>query len=32
MISIRWPLAITELSARDAQHPMLNHQFKGVAL
>lgn len=32
MISIRWPLAITELSTRDAQHPMLNHQFKGVAL
>ena len=32
MLSIIWPLAITELSARDAQHPMLNHQFKGVAL
>ena len=32
MISIRWPLAITELSARDAQHPMLNRQFKGVTL
>ena len=32
MISISWPLAITELSARDAKHPMLNHQFKGVAL
>ena len=32
MISIRWPLAITELSARDAQHPMLDPQFKGVTL
>lgn len=32
MISIRWPLAVTELSARDAQHPMLDHQFKGVTL
>ena len=32
MISIRWPLDIAELSARDAQHPMLNHQFKGVTL
>lgn len=30
--SITWPLAITELSARDAQHPMLDHQFKGVTL
>jgi len=32
MISIRWPLAVTELSARDAQHPMLDPQFKGVTL
>lgn len=32
MISISWPLAITELSARDAQHPMLDPQFKGVKL
>lgn len=32
MLSISWPLAITELSARDAQHPMLDHQFKGVTL
>lgn len=32
MLSITWPLAITELSARDAQHPMLDHQFKGVTL
>jgi dTDP-4-dehydrorhamnose 3,5-epimerase len=31
-LTITWPLAITELSDRDAQHPMLNHQFKGVAL
>ena len=32
MISISWPLFITELSTRDAQHPMLGHQFKGVTL
>lgn len=32
MLSITWPLAITELSARDAQHPMVDHQFKGVTL
>jgi dTDP-4-dehydrorhamnose 3,5-epimerase len=32
MLSIRWPLAVTELSARDAQHPVLGPQFKGVAL
>ena len=32
MISIRWPFAITELSDRDAQHPMLSHLFKGVKL
>ena len=32
LLSITWPLATTELSARDAQHPMLDHQFKGVML
>jgi dTDP-4-dehydrorhamnose 3,5-epimerase len=32
MLSITWPQAITELSTRDAQHTMLNHQFKGVTL
>ncbi|NMM20412.1 MAG: dTDP-4-dehydrorhamnose 3,5-epimerase [Rhodoferax sp.] len=32
MLSITWPLVITELSARDAQHPMLDQQFKGVTL
>jgi dTDP-4-dehydrorhamnose 3,5-epimerase len=32
MLTIPWPLAITELSARDAQHPMLDHHFKGVTL
>lgn len=31
-LSIGWPLAIAELSARDAQHPMLDNQFKGVIL
>ncbi len=32
MLSISWPLGITELSTRDAQHPMLDHHFKGVTL
>ena len=32
MLSITWPLPIAELSARDAQHPMLNKQFKGMTL
>jgi dTDP-4-dehydrorhamnose 3,5-epimerase len=32
MLSISWPLAISELSVRDAQHPMLDYQFKGVKL
>jgi len=32
MLSIAWPMAMTELSTRDAQHPMLDHSFKGVTL
>ena len=32
MLGITWPLPITELSPRDAQHPLLNEQFAGVAL
>ena len=32
MLAITWPLAIAELSARDTQHPMLDHLFKGVQL
>lgn len=32
LLSIAWPLPITELSNRDAQHPMLNHQYKGMTL
>ena len=31
-LAIAWPLPIAELSARDAQHPMLDGQFAGVAL
>ena len=31
-LSIAWPLAIAELSERDANHAMLDHQFKGVRL
>jgi dTDP-4-dehydrorhamnose 3,5-epimerase len=32
MISVKWPLAITELSDKDAQLPMLDPHFKGLAL
>jgi dTDP-4-dehydrorhamnose 3,5-epimerase len=32
MLTIAWPLQVTELSRRDAQHPMLNEQFSGVQL
>ncbi len=31
-LAIRWPLAISELSPRDAAHPLLNPDFKGVTL
>ena len=31
-LSINWPLNISEISARDLQHQMLDHQFKGVEL
>lgn len=30
MLAIAWPKQITELSPRDAQHPLLNEQFTGV--
>jgi dTDP-4-dehydrorhamnose 3,5-epimerase len=32
VLSIAWPMAFTELSTRDAQHPMLDHSYKGVTL
>lgn len=32
MLSIDWPQAITEMSERDRLHPMLNQEFKGIAL
>lgn len=32
MLSISWPLVITNISSRDTQHPMLDHQFKGATL
>lgn len=31
-LAIEWPLPIAELSARDAEHPMLTDQFAGVVL
>lgn len=31
-LDIRWPLSISELSPRDAAHPLLDGNFKGVRL
>ncbi len=31
-LAIHWPLPITERSARDSHHPMLNEQFSGLGL
>ena len=31
-LDISWPMAITETSIRDANHPMLDMKFKGVRL
>jgi len=31
-LAIDWPLAVTELSRRDAGHPLLDESFEGVAL
>ncbi|MEO5684445.1 MAG: dTDP-4-dehydrorhamnose 3,5-epimerase [Chitinophagaceae bacterium] len=30
IIDIKWPLAVTEISDRDAAHPLLDTNFKGV--
>jgi dTDP-4-dehydrorhamnose 3,5-epimerase len=32
MLSVAWPHAIAEMSPRDAAHPMLTADFRGVAL
>jgi dTDP-4-dehydrorhamnose 3,5-epimerase len=31
-LAIHWPLAVTDLSARDAAHPFINSDFSGVDL
>ena len=31
-MAISWPLPVTELSARDGQHPLLTAAFKGIEL
>ena len=31
-LAIRWPLAFTDISERDAQHPLLTNAFKGLQL
>ena len=32
MLAIRWPATISDLSSRDAGHPMLTNEFGGVVL
>jgi len=31
-LAIDWPLAVTDLSVRDASHPVINSDFSGIAL
>jgi dTDP-4-dehydrorhamnose 3,5-epimerase len=31
-LSIEWPLAVTEISARDQSHPMLDSGFRGIKI
>ena len=31
-LAIHWPLAVTDLSARDAAYPLINSDFSGIAL
>lgn len=31
-LAIKWPIAITELSIRDAKHPLVDTKFEGVSL
>jgi dTDP-4-dehydrorhamnose 3,5-epimerase len=31
-LNIAWPITVTEVSARDASHPMLTNEFAGVTL
>ncbi|MFI3185646.1 MAG: dTDP-4-dehydrorhamnose 3,5-epimerase [Methylococcaceae bacterium] len=31
-LAIKWPIKITELSIRDAKHPLLDTKFEGVSL
>lgn len=30
LVKIDWPVDVTEISARDSQHPLLTDQFKGI--
>jgi len=31
-LDIRWPVSISELSTRDSMHPLITHDFSGVAV
>lgn len=30
MVNVRWPLPVTDLSARDSAHPLLDKNFQGI--
>ncbi len=32
LLAIQWPLAVTDMSARDRDHPPLDHAFPGICL
>jgi dTDP-4-dehydrorhamnose 3,5-epimerase len=31
-LDIKWPLSVTDLSQRDAQHPFIDSEFTGIAI
>ncbi len=31
-LAIKWPIAITELSTRDAKHPLIDTEYEGISL
>ncbi len=32
LLTIQWPLTVTQLSEKDISHPLLSEQFKGLKL
>jgi dTDP-4-dehydrorhamnose 3,5-epimerase len=31
-LKVQWPLAVTDLSQRDKQHPLIDHNFQGISV